>query len=104
RDRDALHLTTRQLCRLVLETIAEPDFLQQFTRARAALFRRDAAEQHRELDILERAQVGEQIEALEDEADAAVADLGQLVARHARDVVPADLVSPLARSVEAAEQ
>ena len=72
--------------------------------ALAALFRRHAAEQHRQLDVLRRADVRQEVEVLEDESDAAVADLGELVAGHAADVFAAQLVGAVGRGVEAAEK
>ncbi len=49
--------------------------------ALAALLRRHAAEEQRHLDVLERRDLRQQVEVLEDEPDAAVAHVGELVAR-----------------------
>src|SRR5438105_1976035 len=73
-------------------------------RPRATLARRDSAVEERQLDVLERARPGEQVEHLEHEADLRVAHVGQLVAREARDVLAVEPVAAGRRAIEAAEQ
>ena len=53
---------------------------------------------------MERGRARQQVEGLEDEADLAVADRGQLVVVHLRDDLAAQHVAPLAGRVEAADQ
>ncbi len=59
--------------------------------------------EQRQLHVLQRVEPGQQVEGLEDEADAAVADLGQVPRRHARDVLAGQQVAPPVRAVQAAE-
>jgi hypothetical protein len=88
-DGDALHLAARQLGRLVVHAVAEADALEELGRRARGVPSGDSAEEQRHLDVLECADLREQVEVLEDEADAAVPDLGELVAREARDLSPA---------------
>jgi len=53
-----------------------------------------AAVEQRQFHVFDRARPGEQVEALEDETDAVVADFGQIVARHARHVLPSRMYFP----------
>ena len=80
RDRDALLLAAGELARLVVEAVAEPDALERGggQRARVALPAAAVVEQ-RQLDVLQRARARQQVEALEDEAELLVADVGELV-------------------------
>ena len=93
RDRDALLLAPGQLVREVLEAIAEPDAFERRGRhsARVAVA---AGHVHAELDVLERGQRREEVERLEDEADAVAAEAKQLLARGLRDVLPGDHDGP----------
>ena len=61
------------------------------------------AVEQRQLDILHRGGAREQIEALENETDLAVADVGQLVAIESGDVGAVEQVTAARRAVEAAE-
>ena len=79
RDRHALHLAARELGRLVLHPVGEADLLEQLLDPLLALARARALEQQRHLDVLVGGDLRQQVEALEDEADLAVADVGQLV-------------------------
>ena len=68
-DRDALHLSARQLRRCVRFPAGEPDRGERFARTLVPLARADAAIEQRELDVLERGRSVEQIEALKDEPE-----------------------------------
>ncbi len=72
-------------------------------RALVALARGDARVEERQLDVLERARPREEVEALEDEAERPVADLGELVAVEPRDLLAGEPVGAERRPVEAAE-
>ena len=85
RDGHALLLSARELAGMVIEPLAEADALERLVaRAHALACVRDALVEQRQLDVLDGAGAREQVEALEDEAERAVADLGELVAAHAR--------------------
>ena len=104
-DGHALHLAARQLGGLVVHAVGEVHALEHGLRPLAPLLGGDPAEEQGQLDVLERGRVGQQVEALEHEADVPVADLGEAVAvepgrrsrRRARR-------SPGGRRVEAAEE
>jgi hypothetical protein len=85
-DRHALLLPARELRREVRGPAFEPDQPQRLERARVALGAARLAVDQRDLDVLERGRARQQVEALEDEADLAVADLGEAVARERRDI------------------
>ncbi len=103
RDRDALLLAAGQLVREVVQA------RRRARRARASRSRRRAASRSRpvdvdaELDVLERGQRGEEVERLEDEADAVAAEAEQLLARAPRDVLAGDDDPSLGRRVERAD-
>ena len=59
--------------------------------------------EHRQLDIFERGGAGEEVEALEDEADLAVADGGECVGVEGGDVDAVEAGRAAGRAVEAAE-
>jgi hypothetical protein len=71
--------------------------------ARVSLARAHPAEEQRQLDVLQRGRVGQQVEVLEHEADALVADLGQPVAVQPAHRLPGEQVLARGRRVEAAE-
>src|SRR5262245_9423444 len=81
RARHALLLAARELARRVLLAALEPHGAQRRARALALLGRRDAAIHERQLDVLECAGARHQVEALEHEADLAIADRRPLVGR-----------------------
>src|SRR5690606_8611574 len=75
RDRGALLLAAGQLGRIVLHARAEADLRQRLLDALAALGGRHAAVAQRHVAVVEQVEVRDQVEALEDEADLAVAQL-----------------------------
>ena len=72
-DRDALLLAAGELARPVVTPIGEPTDASASARRRRSRLR-DAGIDQRQLDVLQRGAAGEQVEALEDEADPPVAD------------------------------
>jgi hypothetical protein len=51
------------------------------------MLRPDAGVDQGQLDVVQRVGAGQQVEGLEDEADLAVADVGQFVVAHRRDIL-----------------
>ena len=64
---------------------------------------RRAAVEHRQFDVVERGRPRQQVESLEDEADAPVAHFRQLVLRHRRDVLAVEQVLAGRRPIQAAD-
>src|SRR5471030_1751208 len=88
RDRDALLLAAGQLIRMMISAVGEADCLERGKRAAPPFGRRDFRRtiQERQLDVLHRRRAREQVEALEDEPDLAVANRRELVVVQAGDV------------------
>ena len=84
RDGDALLLPAGELVRRVMHALGEADRASARMRALAPLAARDAAVDERQLHVLERGGARQQVEALEDEADEAVAHDGARVVRPRR--------------------
>ena len=72
-DRNALHLSARHLVRLFLELIAKTDLAQRLNGASTALVARNTRKRECKLDVREYRLVGDQVIALENEADRVVA-------------------------------
>ena len=83
---DPLALATGELIGAVSGAIAQIDSLERFEGALAPLRRRDAGEHHRELDVLERGEAGDEMEELEHETDVTLAELGELGFVEPRDL------------------
>ena len=83
RDRDALLLAARQFRRIVLHARSQADARQRFVDALLALGAVEAAIAQRNVDVVGDVQIGNQIEALEDETDLLVAQLRTRVVVHA---------------------
>jgi hypothetical protein len=71
--------------------------------ALVALAGRDAAVDHRQFDILQHVQLGQQIEELKHEPDLAVADLGQFAGGGVLDHHAIEPDGPGARGIQAAQ-
>ena len=82
-DGHALPLAAGELVRLVVHAVREPHRLERLHRLRPPLRAREAAVDERQLDVGERGGARQQLEGLEDEADLAVAQVGQLRRRRA---------------------
>src|SRR5436190_16497298 len=74
RHRDTLLLTTGKLTRKMLRTMAHADALQRFEDKLLALTRGHPAISERQLDVLINGEVADQVKALENESDLAVAN------------------------------
>ena len=74
RDGDALLLTAGELAGQVLRAVRHADALERRIDALLALRGLHAAVGERQLDVLIHGEIADQVEALEDEADLAVAD------------------------------
>ena len=103
RDRHALLLPARELGGQEVAPVADPDPLERGLGARlpvgAVAGRVDVREHH----VLERGAVAEQVEGLEDEADALRPQRRALVLAQPARVDPVDQVAARRRAVEAAE-
>ena len=106
RDCDALLLAAGKLVGKMIGPVREADDLEAVERPLAHLARRVAllAVHHGQFRVFQRGGTGEQVEALEYEADLLVADVGELVAVELGDVDPVEQVATARRTVEAAEQ
>src|SRR6185436_12625357 len=67
RDADTLFLTARELPRIMLRSICQPNDLQRDLRALAPLFATERRQQQRQLDIALRGEHGQQVVELKDE-------------------------------------
>ena len=103
RDGDPLLLASRELGRAVPGPALQPHHLELALRPFPALATRDVPVEQRHLDVGLGGDPRQQIELLEDEADAAVADLRQVVVAQARHVAAFQQVAARRRRVEAAE-
>ena len=106
RDRDALLLAAGELAGRVALAVAESEQVQR--RARPLGPRRGAGRpgggvEQRQRDVLERARAREQVEALEDEADALAAEARAIRLVEPGDVDALEEVAAAGRPVEAAE-
>jgi hypothetical protein len=104
-DRHPLLLAPGELRGVMVLAAGEADPREGFARAAGALGGAQAqvAVEHRQLDVLDGPGARQQVEALEDEADLRVADLGPLVAVETRDVDAVQPVGARGRPVEAAQ-
>ena len=84
-DGDALALPAGELARLVAGALGEADGVQGVPGSVPGLAL--AGVEEREADVFEGAGPGQEVEGLEDEADALVADLGKAVFRELLDVL-----------------
>src|SRR5262245_44936923 len=104
-DSDALLLAAGELRRVVVHAVRHADALERVQRRLAALFAVHAfTVGERQLDVLQHRQVADQVEGLEDEADALVPDLRARGASERRDVLAVEQVLALGRRIEEAEQ
>src|SRR5258705_2031622 len=101
--RDALLLASRQLYRIVLGAVRHPDLFERLLYPLGALRPRHAPIGERQLDILGDGEIADQVERLEHEPDAPIADTGPVGRRKIRHRMGFEQVAPLARRVEEAE-
>ena len=103
-DRDPLPLAAGELVRPVPEPVAEPDPVQRGLGAPPALLLRHAGVEQPVGHVVHRVTPGGQVELLEDEADPAGPQRGQLPVGERRDVVPVDPDAARGRPVQRADQ
>src|SRR5581483_5359463 len=101
RDRDALLLAAGELRRQVVCPLGEADLAQEREGAQPQLLARNSRRGEAGLDVLERRQRRDQVELLEDEAEGAQPQLGELARldRQVDAVDGADLDRPLAEDL-----
>ena len=102
-DGDALPLAARQLIRLMVHPVAQPDGGERLLGHDSALVAADLRVDQRQLDVLQRRGAREEIERLKHEADLLVAHRGQLVIVHRLDRRAVEDVLPGGGAVEAAD-
>src|SRR3989449_6014571 len=91
---DALALTARQLVGAMANALRETQSFEQFERTHPSLGARHAAAVlERQCDVLFDREPRHQIECLKDEADLAIADLRQTLARQRADVLAIELIA-----------
>src|SRR5690606_40372047 len=103
RDRYALLLPARKLAGPMIEPLAEAEPGQQLAGALAPQGGRHAEVDRRHLDVLERARTGDQVVALEHEAEGLATQPRELVAVEPRDVAAHEAVAAAGRPIQAAE-
>src|ERR1044072_2945261 len=103
RDRNTLLLTAGELAGQMFGAMAHADALQRFEHETFTLARTHAAISQRQLDVLINREIADEVEALEDESDLAVADAGALREREVRHFGPLERVAAARRRVEQAE-
>ena len=102
-DGDALLLAAGELRRQVVDPIGEPDGTQRGFGPLALAAAAHPRVDERELDVGERGGAGDEVEALEDEADLAIADVGCLVVLQAERVGAVEQKRPRRGLVEEAD-
>src|SRR5699024_6585276 len=98
---DALLLAPGELRRVVLETVAQPDGVDDVVEP--ALLRLPAGDGERQQDVLPGGQRRDEVEGLEDEADPGPSQSGQLFLLQPGDVDAADAYPALADRVQPGE-
>jgi hypothetical protein len=101
---DALLLAAGQLAGAVVQPAAQADRLEHSPGGGAALGGRPAGEHEGERDVLQGGLRRDEVERLEDHADDAEAEAGQLDGRQAGEVVAGDREGAGGRAVEAAQE
>ncbi len=102
-DRHPLLLAPRELARKMARAVRHADLLQRLAHRLRPLRRLHAAVGERQLDVLVHREVADQVEALEDEADLAIADAGPLGEVEVLDRVIVEHVGALAGRIEQPE-
>lgn len=97
-DSDALLLSTRKLCREMMQTVTQANTLQEDSGSPLGVG--NATEVQRNLDVLNRGQCRNELEGLEYEADLFPAQLSPLVFAQRAEVYPVQDHSPRRRCIE----
>ena len=84
---NALALATRQFVRLVVYAVAQADIAQGLRGTLLPRLRINAGVNQRQFYIAQAGRAGEQIESLKNETDLAIADGGQFIVIHLRDIL-----------------
>src|ERR1051325_7443282 len=100
RDGHALLLPARELRRQVVQARGQADHVHRFLDAVLALERGEPAVAQRDVDVVEDVEVGDEVEALEDEADVLIADPRHLPVGEAADVLAVEMVRAAVKDVE----
>lgn len=104
-DRNPLALTAGEFIRLLLRLIAQTDFVDQGHDLRFPFLRRVAAlNQEREFDVLKDAQDGNEVEALENEAELLETEARQRLVFQFGNRLPLDINLATGRDVHAADE
>jgi hypothetical protein len=93
-DRDALLLTAGQLARKVFRAVRHADLFQRFVDARLSFRAAQVAIRQGQFHVLVNVQIADQVEALKDEPDFAVADVRPLREREIRTGLPLSQYCP----------
>ena len=104
RDRRPLPFATRQFGRRVLQAVSKADLTQHHRGARFRLGFRQPPDEQRHGDVLERAELGQQMVKLIHETEVAVAQDPALRVVDRRQIVPHQLDAATARGIESAQQ
>ncbi len=102
-DGNALLLAAGKLVRAVVEPVAQLQRIEQFGGARLAFGCGQARVDRRHFDIFLRRRGGDEIVALEDEAESAAAQRGKRIGIERRNILAVEQILPAARTVETAQ-
>ena len=103
RDGHALTLSAGELRGEVLHAVAQAHPGEHFLGGAAAFLRGDVAVEERQLHVVKHAERGDEVEALEDEAERAVAEGSELLVLHAAGLLPVNLDAARRGRVEQAQ-
>ena len=103
-DGGALCLAARHLLRIVAEAMADAHAIGQSRRARFGIFHGHAAQQTGQGDVVANREGGQQVEELEDEADAVAPQAGEGVVVERAEVAPLDREASRRRAVHGPAQ
>lgn len=100
-DRDPFLLATGKLVRQAIRLVGQTDFGQDQSRHLILFFGLDPGNRHRQLDILQDRQIGDQLEGLEDYADVFTTEIGPLLTAQLVEVKGIDQHLSPGRMIEA---
>ncbi len=90
RDGDALLLAARELARMMIEPLEQPDLLEPVPRHLLRVSGTRAGVDERQHHLLQRRRSRQKIELLKHEADRAVSEIGEIVRRQRADIASVD--------------
>src|SRR4029078_3627339 len=97
-------LAAGELRRKVMDARGQPDAIERFQRELLPLLRGHLPVQQRNLDVVEHRQIGDEMKALEDEAELLVAHLRELAIAVAVDVLSFERQPAVRRTIEQTDQ